>query len=104
MSTHSFEFPGEVDLRALERFLDHLLYSDLTASQQVYRIKGVFHAEGDDRLHVLQGIHDMFEIKPTSIRIHSEEDTTDDKNRVIAIGKHLDPPRLERGLRACVAT
>jgi G3E family GTPase len=121
LSTHGFSFEGHIDLARLKILLDQLLYSyslsvpggahsapagtsgDGGAMGAIYRMKGVFHVKGDDRLHILQAVHDIFDIQPSSFLVGSEQDaSTGGCNKVIAIGKNIDSVSIERELKKCI--
>ena len=97
-------FDGVFDYRALQLYLDYILFSRAkaqpsdpcrlsqvhdqiqreTAEQQVlqvFRMKGVFHINGEDKLYILQAVHDTFELTPTSFSsTDSNNDNNDDEN------------------------
>ena len=78
---------------------------------EVYRMKAVFAARGsreDDSCptgevsafkHLLQVVHGTFDITKTE---EHWEPTEEKGVRLVAIGKHLDRRRLEKGLEACL--
>lgn len=118
LSTHGFSFEGYMDLTRLKILLDRLLYSYKYSSGvpvaedesgnggvpcAIYRMKGVFHVQGDDRLHILQAVHDIFDIQPSSFLVGSEQDVAiGGCNKVIAIGKNINSSRIEIELRKCM--
>lgn len=127
MSTHAIKFPGDLDLRALHRFLDAILYDEQSQSSsistahgavpspssenapicrrmQIFRMKGILHVSGSQYLHVLQAVHEIFDTQPSSFTRHSPEDTTQGLNRIIVIGKALDVEALEGGFRSAISS
>ena len=55
----------------------------------IYRMKGVLHIAEEDHLHVLQAVHDTFDIKPSSFKRGAGEDKTDGESKIIVIGRNL---------------
>ena len=109
LMTQSVEFDGEVDLPSVRRFLDKILYANASKSphgggggMQIYRMKGALLVEGSAQVHVLQAVHDIFDVQPSSHARSSPADCTEGRNRVIMIGKSLDAAAMLDGLRACV--
>jgi len=115
LTTHSVEFKGLVDVHKLQLYLDSILYANggATASphavaagadaalMKVFRMKGVLHVRGDGMLHILQAVHDIFDIQASSHAVGSSQDTTGGVNKVVVIGSHLDSEALDAGLLQC---
>ncbi|MEV6558564.1 GTP-binding protein [Nocardia sp. NPDC051756] len=96
LTSVGIELDGRVDHRALESWLaTHLA----ERGDDVYRLKGLFAVEDDNRRFVLQGIHASFEIRP-SAPWQGENHT----GKVVFIGRDLDRAELTRGLRSCLAS
>jgi G3E family GTPase len=88
------ELDGDIDQGALESWLAaHLV----ERGDDVYRIKGLLAVEHDARRFVLQGVHSMFDIRP-SAPWRGER-----TGKVVFIGRDLDRAELTRGLRSCLA-
>jgi G3E family GTPase len=124
LTTYGFSFPGLMDLHALMTLLDKLLYSfddEGNGSQQhgssstdskndpsprsygrIFRMKGVFHIQDEEYLHLMQAVHDVFDIQPSSFRCRGEDDKTSGLNSVILIGKNLDQDFIEREVKKCI--
>jgi len=56
----SFVFDRPFDATRLVRALDELLAA---RGDDIYRVKGIVHVQGDERRHVLQGVHRILELK-----------------------------------------
>ncbi|MFC9897509.1 CobW family GTP-binding protein [Nocardia sp. NPDC127579] len=86
---------GDVDPAALESWLTAHLAEH---GPEVFRLKGVLAVAGDARRFVLQGIHSMFEIRPSAPWPDAER-----PGKVVFIGRDLDRDQLTDGLRSCLA-
>ncbi|GAB2519119.1 CobW family GTP-binding protein [Nocardia heshunensis] len=95
LTSVGIELDGTVDHAALERWLAAHLRE---RGDDVYRIKGLFAVEQDARRFVLQGVHSVFDIRP-STPWRGENRT----GKVVFIGRDLDRTELARGLRSCLA-
>jgi G3E family GTPase len=112
-----------MDLHALMTLLDKLLYSfagttttdphgsDASLSDpspraygRIFRMKGVFHIQDEEYLHLMQAVHDVFDIQPSSFRCQGEDDKTNGQNSVILIGKDLDQEFIESEVKKCIFT
>ena len=141
LTTHAVHCQGEMDVAALEVFLDSILFgngdndddvhhgdnADGTAHaakaekrkaaqldplsveedeedlevMKIYRMKGVLHA-GKECLYIMQAVHDIFDVQPSTHVVGSPQDTTGGLNKFIIIGRHLDAALLEEGVRKCL--
>lgn len=66
--------------------------------EQLFRLKGIVAIAGDERRHVLQGVHRLIDLQPA--------DAWGDRppsSKLVFIGRELDAARLDAGLRACLA-
>lgn len=68
----------------------------------IFRIKGVLHVSGEDYLQILQGVFDVFEVKPSSFLAGSKEDLSKGLNRVVVIGRNIDREKIEEGFLSCL--
>lgn len=118
--SHSIRFPGQLNLKKFQNALDSLLYangvsqsvskqsghgevSEGAAAGRIYRAKGLVHAAGGGSfVHILQAVHDIFDITPSSFLEGSAEDSTGGLNVFIFIGKRLDANAIERRLMLCL--
>jgi G3E family GTPase len=121
LTTLPMSISGELDSGRLNYFLDEVLYvddavaaashggadkSDATqkgnnADMALYRMKGVLHIAEEEQLHVLQAVHDTFDIKPSSFARGGTEDMTGGESKIIVIGRNLDANRLYQGIKDC---
>jgi G3E family GTPase len=76
---------------------------------RIYRMKGVFQvAEGADSneqgvaLHILQAVHDVFDIQRSDVVPGSPDDKSEGLNKIIVIGKQMDKATLEDEFRQCL--
>ena len=78
---------------------------------RIYRMKGVFQvveetteagAAGGVALHILQAVHDVFDIQRSDVVPGSEGDKSEGLNKLIVIGKHMDKALLEAEFRHCL--
>lgn len=89
--------PGEVDERALTRFLGELLWE--RGEADVYRCKGMVAVAGEECRYMLQGVHCTFELTPSKAWAPDEDRT----GKLVFIGRGLLRCDLEPGLLACLA-
>eukprot|EP00616_Rhizochromulina_sp_CCMP1243_P012741 CAMPEP_0118971324 /NCGR_PEP_ID=MMETSP1173-20130426/7981_1 /TAXON_ID=1034831 /ORGANISM="Rhizochromulina marina cf, Strain CCMP1243" /LENGTH=390 /DNA_ID=CAMNT_0006920765 /DNA_START=108 /DNA_END=1280 /DNA_ORIENTATION=- len=108
VSSMSLVLSGEVDLEALNRWLGDVLWETPQGSgdrpfgflaQQLYRIKGVLAAPGDVHKHIVQAVHELFEVCPTG---EAWETTEQRECRFVFIGRYLDRRAIEEGVRRCM--
>ena len=91
----SLQQAGDLDADELDRWLATLLEA---RGDDIYRMKGIVAVSGDDRRHVIQGVHRIFEQRPVDPWGSEARDS-----RVIFIGRNLDREELARGLARCSA-
>ncbi|WP_306358401.1 MULTISPECIES: GTP-binding protein [unclassified Nocardia] len=88
------EIDGHLDHREFDSWLRaHLV----ERGDDVYRMKGLFAVGDDPRRFVLQGVHRLFDIRP-STPWRGE----DRRGKVVFIGRDLDRAELTRGVRSCL--
>lgn len=88
------EAAGDVDVVALDRWLGELVRSpDLS----LLRTKGVLSVRGQPQRFVFHGVRGAVEVRPDRPWGEAERG-----NRVVFIGRGLDPEELRTGLLACV--
>ncbi|MCI1192412.1 GTP-binding protein [Calidifontimicrobium sp. SYSU G02091] len=81
-----------------QRLLDWLARLADERGEQLFRLKGVVAIAGDERRHVLQGVHRLMDLQPAD---PWGERTPSSK--LVFIGRDLDAQRLDAGLRSCLA-
>ena len=69
--------------------------------QELYRLKGVVHIYGKRRLHIIQAVHDVFEITESSFESGGPGDITEGMNLIVIIGKMVQIGDIERGMNEC---
>jgi G3E family GTPase len=69
-----------------------------TKGADIFRSKGVLHAEGEPRRIVFQAVHMLFDGKPDRPWNPGEAQT-----RLVFIGRHLNRQELIEGFRSCLA-
>ena len=80
----------------------HSAVKDDKDDMMVYRIKGILHVHGQERLQILQGVFDVFEVKPSSFSIGGEGDASGGLSRVVVIGRNIDRDEIEDGFLSCL--
>ncbi len=88
------EFDGAVDGERMNAWLSFLLQDK---GADIFRMKGFLNMEGDDQRYVFQGVHMLFEGRPSGPWGRSRR-----TNRLVFIGRDLDRAQLEAGFRACL--
>jgi G3E family GTPase len=91
-------------------------------SMTIYRMKGIIKIQNSPYLHILQAVHDIFEIQPSSylipgktvsaidnanINIESSEFTSEvynhmNDNSIIVIGRYIDKDFIYDKLQQCL--
>ncbi|MBF6181933.1 CobW family GTP-binding protein [Nocardia otitidiscaviarum] len=88
----------EVDGRLDHEEFESWLRAHLVArGDDVYRMKGLFAVDDDPRRFVLQGVHRLFDIRPSTPWRGDER-----KGKVVFIGRDLDRAELTRGVLSCL--
>lgn len=95
LSSVGIEVDGGVDRNAFEAWISALVDE---RGNDLYRLKGILAVAEDARRYVLQGIHAMFELRPSTQWGRDERRT-----KVVFIGRDLDRSELTRGLHSCLA-
>jgi len=92
----SLLFEQPFDTGRLMQSLNELLAVD---GDDIYRVKGILHAQGDDRRHVLQGVHRLLELKAS---IPWWDETPGSK--LVFIGRNLQADALRARLATCTVS
>ncbi|MGX1933504.1 CobW family GTP-binding protein [Microbacterium resistens] len=93
LSSESITVDGEIRLDALRAWLDAHVAEH---GDDLYRLKGILRVAGADLPHVVQGIHQLYDVLPVDLP-HPERST------LVFIGRNLDRAALDAGLSACRA-
>ena len=74
--------------------------NDLLAVQgdDIFRLKGILAIAGDDRRHVLQGVHRILDLRPAD-----GWGAAQPSSKLVFIGRHLDQRALRAALATCLA-
>jgi len=88
-------FDGAFDRERLLAWLDRLAEQ---RAEQLFRLKGVIAISGDERRHVLQGVHRLIDLQPADA--WGERAAS---SKIVFIGRELDAQAIDAGLRECLA-
>jgi len=117
VSTISLTISGQsLDMSRLNQWLAALLWDTTDTKEQsstggahempfdfmkmeIFRIKGVVAIGGESQKHILQAVHDLFEVVPSSEAWAPDEVRG---AKIVVIGRNLQQTFMHRGLRACV--
>ena len=73
-----------------------------TDEMKIFRMKGVLHVKDEIYLQILQGVFDIFEVKPSSFLRCSDGDKSAGLNRIVVIGRNIDRDIIEEGFLSCI--
>ena len=92
----SMRFDRAFDITRLRAWLDLITQRD---GERLFRFKGILAIDGDDRRHVLQGVHRL-------VDLHSADrwGARPPSSKMVFIGRGLDSAALERELSACLVS
>ena len=96
-SVHSVSliFDEPFDGPSLEAYFKQLL---AVHGDDIFRMKGIVSVAGDDRRHVLQGVHRLLDFRPAD-----GWDGTARTSKFVFIGRNLDEKALKAGFESCLA-
>ncbi|BAN26791.1 CobW family GTP-binding protein [Caballeronia insecticola] len=95
VSSVGIEVDADVDLDALQTWLAELRSAD---AANLFRMKGIVAVRGEPYRYVLQGVHDIIELR--AAQAWGSEPRS---SRVVFIGRELDRAALNERFRACLA-
>jgi len=103
ISTVTLDIVGDVNPTKLDTFFQHLLWEkDFCNSgghrMEIYRLKGVFSVQSEDRRVLVQAVHELYQTTPTTKWMETESK----KNTLVFIGRYLDKAVLEKHFCACL--
>ena len=101
VGTVSFDL-GECDMERLTDWVEDVVWEQERRPWRVWRMKGLLAVPGDPRRHMLQAVHDTYEIVPGGNWADGGAGG-DRGTRVVLIGLDLPHEELEAGARACSA-
>ena len=87
----------------LKDWLDTLLWEKGTATQDIYRMKGLIRVIGSEKAHVLQAVHELYDVVP-GIAWSELPAQQQDHNRLVVIGRNLDLEALQKGFTQSLAS
>ena len=67
-------------------------------------MKGLLHVRDSTQLHVLQAVHEIFELRASDCAAGSAGDHTQGQNRIVIIGSNVDVDALLRGALSTVVS
>lgn len=86
----------------LRDWLDTLLWEKGAATQDIYRMKGLIRVIDTPQAHVLQAVHELYDVVP-GIAWSDLPAQQQDHNRLVVIGRNLDTEALHTGFQQTVA-
>ncbi|MFM0325522.1 CobW family GTP-binding protein [Caballeronia glebae] len=89
------EVDADIELEALQTWLAELRASDAT---NLFRMKGIFAVKGQPYRYVLQGVHDIIELRAAQAWGYEPR-----SSRIVFIGRALDRAALTERFHACLA-
>ena len=95
VASESFLFDAPFDAARLMRSLDELM---VDAGDDIFRLKGILQVQGDERRHVLQGVHRILELKPST-----PWGAEAPESKLVFIGRKLEAEPLRERLQSCLA-
>jgi G3E family GTPase len=95
VSSVGIEVEADIDLDALQAWLAELRNSD---AANLFRMKGILAVQGQSHRYVLQGVHDVIELRAAQVW-GSEPRSC----RIVFIGRDLDRAALTDRFHACLA-
>ncbi|AET94024.1 cobalamin synthesis protein P47K (plasmid) [Burkholderia sp. YI23] len=95
VSSVGIEVDADIDLDALQTWLAELRTADAT---KLFRMKGIFAVKGQPYRYVLQGVHDIIELK--AAQAWGSEPRS---SRMVFIGRELDRAALNERFHTCLA-
>lgn len=96
VSSLSLVYDRPIDTERLMQRLRLLLQAE---GDDLYRIKGILAVPGDERRHVLQGVHRLLELKASTAWAEGERPVT----KIVFIGRHLHADKLRALVGGCLA-
>jgi len=92
--------PGAaLDLPRLRHWLDTLLWEETAEKLDLFRIKGLLHVAGSNHKHILQGVHELYDIVEGPEWAPGEPRAS----KLVFIGRRLRRDALAADLQACLA-
>ena len=100
VGTVTLSLPGRaLDLPRLRHWLDTLLWEQTAEAVDLFRIKGLLHVAGSGRKHILQAVHELYDI----VEGPAWREKEPRGSKLVFIGRRLRREALLRDLQACLA-
>ena len=80
----------------LKDWLDTLLWEKGSPTQDIYRMKGLLRVAGSHHAHVLQAVHELYDVVP-GVAWSALPAKQQQHNKVVLIGRNLDVLALQEG-------
>lgn len=84
----------------LRDWLDNVLWEKEAHKQDIYRMKGLLNIAGKDEAHILQAVHELYDIVP-GMHWSDLPATNRHQTKVVVIGRNLEYNLLHNGFLAC---
>ena len=81
-------------------WLDTALWEKTSHKQDIYRMKGLLNVAGSDAAHILQAVHELYDIVP-GMCWKDLPSTQRHQTKVVVIGRNLDYDLLHEGFIVC---
>lgn len=119
LNSVALQFKGDLDLNKMRSTLDLILYrngessssepksveriseEDKWKGMKIYRMKGMLNIEKFQYQHILQAVHNIFDIQ-VSTYLKPNPLSSENTNSIIIIGSRLDAELLRKTIEACV--
>ena len=102
VSTLVVSHDAPVPLEKFERWVSDIIW-DEDSPMEIFRMKGIVNVDGSSRKHLLQVVHDLFELVELDTRDAEWADGEERSTRVVVIGRYLDGAVLRQKLLHWVA-
>ncbi len=108
VTTVTLKMHGSFDTRELTLWLGSLLWLTVEKGEDtmdIFRVKGVVSIVGEPEKHIVQGVHDLFDIQPSigeKWEGEGEEEEGKRLSQIIFIGRKLKKEVLQQGLDSLI--
>jgi G3E family GTPase len=107
VKTTCITFDQPFVLKKLEQFLGQLLWhhqdtEDKKDSTNIFRVKGIIEIQNEPFKYILQGVGELFEIRPSEEKWNKNEQLIKCESKIIFIGIDIDYQLLKKQLAYCL--
>lgn len=97
VGTCTFSYHSALNLDKFRKWLDEFLWEgdDIKINKEIYRVKGLLYVMGSNKKHILQAVHELYDIFEGVPWGEDEER----HSKLVFIGKNLDENAIESGLQ-----